>query len=393
MNDNEQVAIDKLRSAIASVERKYQFAVGQTDKKSFFIGIADYVKAVDQSVVLAPLVRITVIDDRDKAILERDRLGNLVIAEAKKVYTQVRKTIDEKKIESPFIDNAVKEYEDLVTGRTKMSGHIAKNIYDGVYDVITSLQQAGREDLVKKYALLNDQQQLIEWKFAPTYPLYRAAENDIKRQLDIAVWGAWNELWWAYASVHKQDEMWKGWVDKKDHLAMMDASLLFGEMNTIIEERAKDDYHHFEVDVFKRHLTRFHNELLDQVQQVEEELVAKPVANETIQAELKGNLLLINGQNIPLRQGSKQLDICRVIFKNKQSMIKTWEAADILKSVDSEYFEKEGQLKPKYRRVVYNAIEKISVKILTLFGVSDYFEFGISTVRINRKYLKKSAES
>ncbi len=79
MSDTGKVeATSRLKTAISSLERKYRFAVEQSDKKNFFLGAADYVKTIEESAILHPLIKITVIDERDKVRAEQDRLGELL---------------------------------------------------------------------------------------------------------------------------------------------------------------------------------------------------------------------------------------------------------------------------------------------------------------------------
>lgn len=390
-DENQKNALSRLEAALASLDRRYRYAMSEDSEKGFFLGVSDYVEVIEKSEVLRPLIKITVIDEREKILQERQRLEDVVIVEAKATYDELRKIIREKKIKSPYIDQAFKEYEDLMSGRKQMSGPMAENVYNDVRDVLLALQQAERKDIADQYAIYNKHQILIGWKIADTYKDFQAVEKELKKQLDIAVWGAWNELWWAYACIHKQDELWKEWAKERPGLSMnmLNASSLFDEMNLIMEGKRVDQLHHFLVPVFKRHLSRLHNNLLDEAQRIEDEFNSPSEILGPITAEVRGNLLFMNEQNIPLRTGSKQLDICRVLFKNSSSMSKTWESAEILEEVDSEYFDSDGKLKSKYKRVVYSAIEKLQIKILTILGVPDYFDFGISTVRINPKYLKK----
>ncbi len=255
-------AAERLKSALLSLQRKYDYAASQTNQKSFFIGTADYVKAVCDSKILSLLLQTTVLNEKTHLFTEQKRLTKLVVEEIAETFEKLKKAIEKEKVQLPRVDEEIKEYASLVSGRTQSSLPIGQSLYGSVRDIIFELRQGGRADLVLPFAKNKADLENTEWEIAPSYKEYRENENEITRQKNLSVWGAWEELWWAYASVYKQKGIWSEWYEKKDSLSIMNGSLLFGGMNDILEGREPKSSH-FDVETFKRHLSRFHDKFLD----------------------------------------------------------------------------------------------------------------------------------
>jgi len=256
-------ATERLKSALSSLERKYEFASTQTDRKNFFLGVADYVEAICDTKLLSILLEVSIINERNELLEQRDRLTKLVIQEIEQTFDKLNQAIKKEKVELPGVSYELKEYASLVSGRTKSSVHIGQNLYDCVRDIIFALKQAEKTDLIIPFAKNKNSLDNTEWEISASYGKYKEIQDEVKRQLQISVWAAWEELWWVYASIHKQKELWNGWVDKGDQLNMMNASLLFVGMNDILEDREPKNKH-FDTDKFKGYLSRFHNKFLDE---------------------------------------------------------------------------------------------------------------------------------
>lgn len=102
--------------------------------------------------------------------------------------------------------------------------------------------------------------------------------------------------------------------------------------------------------------------------------------------------LLLGSHVIRLKKGdSNQSELCRVIFKNKDLINKSWSSDEMLEEWgwhENRIYDKTGKLLSKNRRVVYtaaNGINDLALKA-TQGKVSDLFTYTTKAVSLTEKY-------
>lgn len=103
-------------------------------------------------------------------------------------------------------------------------------------------------------------------------------------------------------------------------------------------------------------------------------------------------ILTINGINIQIPSNTNQDDLCRVIFSDKEAMIKKWESIDVAN--DEAWGERRKDDDTEFPKKIYNAAHEINIKIATETGIKKFLlTKPIITVQINPIYLPSSKSS
>lgn len=312
--------LQKLRNRL---QKQYDSTYNLDDLKSFFIGVADYVKIIIDSDYLSGILSITILSERDNLRKEIDKISKKSTEETLTTLAQIRKIIKEKKIDNSVVKDAIKECEDFIKGDIKKSGsgNFATYLIDDVRDILIALKYNGYEKIADQYAVFDERAKdakgnkiVIDWKISASEKEVDKMLNKLKEQQDISIWGAWEELYWGYATIFIKHETWDKLVKNDNVMNRLDFSIMAAEMKEILEGKAQDPYkyHFFTTQKFKRHLQRVQNKL-DSV--VEDLILYKPKHQKKSREEeiVVGKLFSVSNKAYPA-----------VFYKGKNKQMYGW---------------------------------------------------------------------
>ena len=132
---------------------------------------------------------------------------------------------------------------------------------------------------------------------------------------------------------------------------------------------------------------------LSQKLQLESSIKSPPkISFKKISYNRNSAVLTVNGVNIQIPSNTNQDDLCRVVFFDKESMTKKWEAIDVVN--DEAWGEKREDDDTVFRKKVYNAAHEVNIKIATETGLRDFLlTKPMITVQVNPIYLPSSKSS
>lgn len=268
-----EISIEKLKHCNTTLKRQFDLTYPLGNQKSFFIGVSDYVQIVLKSDYLDALVLTFILNDRNDLIKEIDEVSKKSVAETKSTYKKLLATIKEQKIDIPAVNSEIQQYNDYLEGRTYISGsgNFATHQIDYVRDIIMSLKYNGHEDIANRYSIIGERPEIITgWKISKSEPEVERMLRKLKDQQDISVWSAWEELWWVYATIQDKDSIWESMAGSKNTWKRFNFAGLIGEMKRILESKEPEPnrYHFFELDKFKRHLTRVNNKIESEIDEL-----------------------------------------------------------------------------------------------------------------------------
>lgn len=260
------ISTDKLNNCKNALKRQFDYVYPLENHKSFFIGISDYVQIVEKSDYLSALVKASILEERGKLIDEINRISEKSANESKATYKKLIATIKARKIDNPNVQADIQEYNDYLNGKIHISGsgNFATHICDFVRDIIISLKYNGYEDIADQYAIYGQTKEIITgWKISASEAEVDRILEKFKEKADVSLWGAWEELWWAYTTIQNKNEFWNSIAKSDNTFDRLNFGGLIGEMKEILESKAPDPYgyHYFEINKFKRHLSRIQQHL------------------------------------------------------------------------------------------------------------------------------------
>lgn len=256
-----EISIEKLQNCKNALQRQFDFTYPQNNQKNFYIGVSDYVQTIIKSDYLDALVKTTILNDRDELIKQVNTISEKSVAETEATFQELKEIIKTKKIDIPAVNDAIKQYNDYLDGRIQISGsgNFATHLSDYVRDIIFGLKYNGHEDIASRYAIVGETPEIIiGWKISKSEPEVEKLLLKIKEQSDVSIWGAWEALWWVYATIQGKDEIWESMKKSNNTWDRLNFGGLIGEMKEILEEKPLDQnkYHYFKFEKFKRHLSR-----------------------------------------------------------------------------------------------------------------------------------------
>lgn len=396
------ISIDKLNNCKNALKRQFDYVYPLENHKSFFIGISDYVQIVEKSDYLSALVKASILEERGKLIDEINRISEKSANESKATYKKLLVTIKARKIDNTNVQSEIKEYNDYLDGKIHISGsgNFATQICDFVRDIILALKYNGYEDIADQYAIYGQTKEIITgWKISASEAEVDRILEKFKEKADVSLWGAWEELWWAYTTIQNKNEFWNSIAKSDNTFDRLNFGGLIGEMKEILESKAPDlsGYHYFEINKFKRHLSRVQQHLETWLDDLILNFTDNKEKNQSVSPTIKlaSNILSIGNDSLKLDQSSFQHELCKVVLKDKESICKVWDREEVLEEIYKydiesdtlDLYQDNGRIKPNYRRKVYNSADRLNLNILKKTGLKDFFIFNFKTIQVNPKYV------
>lgn len=291
-----------MKNIIENLERRYQSLEKEKQNRNFFLGLADYVKYIIESLSLNQIVKNSILKERIKDTEKFKKLkekneqkfkeskeGKELIEELKKMMILTLPTMKKmnKKIqkEQPDLLNLPLE----VIHNPMLTKDIF-NAYDKNYKNMTS------RDKIK---LFSSMKSAIEKNRSSQSHLKYSKEKAHQEYLssESSIWGSWNKLELVYDLIHQRKKIEQKLEQKtnikKDILERIKLMLLSGEMDTVLKRRPtlsilrefNDIKNYVKSNIFSQcdftkndyiiHLNRVHNYLIEKLSKKENEKTTK----------------------------------------------------------------------------------------------------------------------
>ena len=264
----EKLDKEKLKILLGRLNRQYDHAYPLDDAQGFFVGVADYVKVVENSDYLSAIVKGFILPERDKKLAEIDEVSKQVVKEVEKTLVKVKGVIKDNKIESENVKHELDEYMGFTEGRIKIHGYgnYATHLSDMVRDIIIAIKSTGFEKEAHAFAEINPQGIIINWKISETEKKLDNLLTRFEEHKQISIWNAWEQVWWVYTMIHNKYEYWDK-INKDKFMDTLNFGMLAGDMKKVLDGKVTQrDYPYFQIPEFKRHFFRVHEILQAEVE-------------------------------------------------------------------------------------------------------------------------------
>ncbi|MBI2019053.1 hypothetical protein HYS95_00095 [Candidatus Daviesbacteria bacterium] len=250
---------------VGSLEFKFN-SFKDLPEKGFFLGIADYIKFIDENPGFEEIISaIDAFKEKDAAILVE--LGKKLLLDVERVEKVIKDRLQGVEISSKIVEKSLEELEMRKDGRIQSSVSKTEELYSGLGYVITTLYENGYENLVSDLIkFIPNTKSIADYKISEYYYPYKEELTDYKTKIQKTIWGSWNELIVVYLVVHKYKEKKKELIAAKDALGEMNLYGLHEEMESILgNSYDKEGRMQFIKDDYIIHINRVHDFVINKL--------------------------------------------------------------------------------------------------------------------------------
>ena len=381
--------------ALKIVEQQYASFINLQDNWSFFRGLAEYIKTVQEMTQTKPFIEALETQRKvarqvyetmnSKAMKELTQSANKLIPVAEKILKQYEPIIKQtKEIAEKYqpVIKAVQEVQDRLQGRILSSNPLYAFDSD-LFDVARHLKASGHEEEIKDFVNNKKRTHNIygNFTFSPTYEAIDEEELKLERKEQVEAWGAWEHLPLVKKLVFEPEEMkaeYKAEVDKDPslHWNWLNFIGVYVEMEKIRKgEKSDNDVVIFKVKDFKNYAQRVHAFITKEL------IINDNEPSEEISFDDEKRVLHFMGVSISIskKEESDPHKLMRTLFKDTH---KVWANDEVLEDWGYSFGEEISENK------VYQAGKKINKTIAEETKIKDFLDVSTKTVAINKKYLK-----
>ncbi len=271
---------------INNLERYYKGFIDQQDNWAFFLGLAYYVDFVLETPETKKITDLLV-QERINEENKTKKLGDGLLKEVKPVKEILFKKIKDAGISYPELNYEIQDYEEHESGKAVSSNPLPVMLAECVHDIIWSLSQNGHKELIKDF--ITERHGIVyidKHEFSKKWRAYEKQKQDYADKKEIALWGLWGYICFAYVAVLKADEeLAKIKKDRANWFRILNLRGYFGEMKEI-KEGETNDIIEFKKEKYKSHATIINSYLIKELSR-DERLEALQALTEKTDEEIK----------------------------------------------------------------------------------------------------------
>lgn len=395
MDDVTNDVITRLQDQL---KRRFDVALTASSKKSFFLGVYDYIHLFyTDSFLWESIIDSFVSQQRTNDLKRYLELEKLIQDETAVAYKQVRTYFTEHNLSNTVVNEQLSNYDMLLNQQLHISGNFTSNLYSCVMMALRYFHEwsmsKDHQDFLNKYAEFDTRGYVERWTFAPHFDEWNAEETKLKRIEDVTVWHCWDELSDFHNVFINYEEVQKGLIEKHQYMTQMGASLMIDEIRIMMDGRKPSDrIEMLNWDEYKQYLQRFHNGAHDRLDQIRPHTTSHVGLDDIPHASLgydkPTRTLTIHGKSCQFKENTLRERIMAIVFSSDTSMRKHWNWDELMMKADGI---KEENLEQKlHKPQFYTACRGIRTMIALKTGVTDLLTITKQTVRINQSYLPHS---
>ncbi len=373
-----------MKNVIEILEKQYQSFINQERDWNFFVGLADYVKFINETSEPHLLLERTK-ESKLKRIEIIDKLEEEAVTELLKLKRDLLKIIKNEKIAKEGLSEALSKLDDYEKGKISPNHYKSSRLDEGLRNLIKALSDS-EEDFAKNYPRYGLSKKLL---------IRMAKSSELHEKKETELWGAYEKLqlvfrviysgkeYLSFLEEHKRDiDEYVGLLDEMETIKNDGENRFFSlhphkrETYFSLNEFRKKN---FKRDNYKLYATRIHNYL---IQKLNTEEIGDPTNGKTdfkASFDKDKGVLKINDKQIKVKKFSNQYHLLKIIFENQFELSKEWFFSEIAEIYDTET--------PPPDKKFYNATYQINQKVAIETGTKGFFITTNQSLKINPKYI------
>lgn len=250
---------------IESLQRQYEGFI-KLPEKGFFLGIADYVKFIDENPGFEKILQVInefKLGDT-KQLMELEAKIEYDVEKAEKI---IMDRINNSKIPSVDVKMRIDDHKSAKEGRIHSGESRAQLLHDSLSHIVMALHENGYTALVNEFIkLIPDSKSISGYSISEHYYPYEKALHEYKSSYQSTIWGSWSELIAVYMVIHKYQEHMQSLRYKKDVSGEVHYQLMHGEMEEVLEISKHDGIRlQFIKADYLTHINRVHNFIINKL--------------------------------------------------------------------------------------------------------------------------------
>lgn len=254
------------------LDRHYNSFILLDNPKDFFTLLADYIDLID---LVPEFEQITKDIQAPKKLLQDklDLIEKVALNKITEIYKKLITYVSKNKIKSAGIEEAKKEYDNWLKGRTAGSSTLPDALHDQIREIVKQLYaMPEHKEFAVQYIEFMNQEGVEVKRYVPLkeYDEFREIYEDTKRQVASTLWGHLDEISWLYDAIRHGREKHKALVEEykkkrssKTAYDIMNYSTLVGEWVAIEEEKERKPLF-FDTQKVRVWMIRLHHRILSQ---------------------------------------------------------------------------------------------------------------------------------
>ncbi len=251
-----------MKNVIEILEKQYQSFINQERDWNFFLGLADYVKFINECPDSKQALT-KVKESKSKEIEIIDKLEKEAVIELQKIKRELLKIIKTENFTCEGLPEALLKLEDYEKGKIDPNHYKSSRLDEGLRNLIKVIaEKEGKkydEELVKKHPLLKHS---LSKKL-----LVRMGKSwELGEKRETELWGAYDKLKLVYRTIHNKE-------GEQNLIEEMEIIKNDGERYTFSLPSSKRDFSsstdfrikEFKKDNYKLYATRIHNFLIQKL--------------------------------------------------------------------------------------------------------------------------------
>ena len=243
-----------------SLQRKLSGFINLPEK-GFFLGIADYIKYIDENQSCEPIlqgIKKQRAEDEEKLHELETKLVKDIEGVAKDLFRKIEKN----KISFGTLNQGIEEFHHFMDGKIQSSATYAEALFEHLEEIIEALYQNKYEELTEHLVKVNADNIITGYNVSEHYYPYLDELKHFRSLMNTSLWGAWNQLVLAYLVVHRFRE--EAEKMQKDFWRQMNFYGLHDEMEKILgNKRDGSQRVHFIQDDYLIHINRIHDYFIE----------------------------------------------------------------------------------------------------------------------------------
>lgn len=333
MKQNNELTKTDIRVLKTKLQRQLEYTFPLKEQKNLLVGIADYVKIVEDSECLSKIIK----DDfqkKQKEILQKmEAPFDSAYDECVKIFNEIEPLIGKEKILDDELAKAITDYKDCSVGKCLYEGtiNLTMGFMESLKKVIITLNKVGYTEIAKNYADFDKAGNLVNWKLSQTEQKLNEMLFQYKKLRDVSIWGDWEKMYWVYLVFYFEEDDDTAFRYMK---AQMKCGVLMGEMSPPAMKDKLQVLPDYEKNLYKISLHKIHTRLITELDvltlQVENENSKIPnfeTKSRETNLELRKTEKwyipetgtgFIRGKKFSLTEGKDKFNVFNELIKNKK---------------------------------------------------------------------------
>lgn len=272
-----------------------RYALPLKEQRFFLIGIADYVKIIEDSECLSEIVSTHFTKEQRKVIQKMKGPFEDAYKESVQIFEAIRLLIKKHNADDQELERLISNHKDYLSGKLQYEGaiNLTIGVLENLKNMLIVLKSKGYD--VNDFAVFDEKGNLTNWKMASTEKRLNELLLQYNKLREVSIWGDWEKIWFLYVIFYLQEDSDSVFDYMKEQ---MECGVLYGE-NIAKIKNSKGTLSDIEkkmliistAKIHDRLILEIDNLILELEDKTKEEVASKPQGESNFRYDSEGAML------------------------------------------------------------------------------------------------------